>query len=230
MDYSEEELVVHWLQASKENVEKEEFWVGNVLPSTFTNYTALLPAVGIIDGFPFDQIHLDNPSIAQINHNANIWTQYGIYTVHAFPTYQATRFEHLASRFGLPYDTSITTSLDWGKQGFAIDWERTACNLRTLLQQITPGNASLVLYALDHYRWEAINILPSARNGVYYVSVDEYVEFLRQSYFDATAYLFPKDRNWCLLTVEDSNFPILAANFRPESAVETLPLNLTSCV
>jgi hypothetical protein len=230
MDYSEAELIVEWLQASKENIENEEFRVGNLLPATFTNYTALLPAVGIIDGFPFDQIHLHNPSIAQLNHNAYIWRQYGIYTVHATPTYQPTRFEHLASRFSLPYDASIITSLDWRKQGFAIDWERTTSNLRALLHQVTPGDALLVLYVLDYYRWEAINVLPSARNGVYHVSVDEYMEFLMQSYFDPTAYLFPKDKSWCLLTVEDGSFPILAANFEPESAVETLPLNPTSYV
>ncbi|RPD44571.1 hypothetical protein DNI29_20785 [Hymenobacter sediminis] len=231
MDYSTDLSVVDWLQINEERIYGNRFLqVTDLLPNLFATYTALLPSVGIIEGFPFEQVNLKNPSIAQLNKNAAIWAEYGIYNAQYTPTYTPTCFSDLATQFNLPYNNTLLARLEWQKRGFAIQWEQTASNLMNLLKAVAP-DSQLLLYVVDYYRWAAIDELPSADQVVYSITIAEYIEFITAASFDATCYLFPEDTSWCLVNVEDRSFPILGADWASSEAIssqsyiEKLPLS-----
>ncbi|NVO33038.1 hypothetical protein HW554_17660 [Hymenobacter sp. P5342] len=231
MNYSADLSAINWLKIGEQPVTKGQiFRVANALPNVFEAYTALLPAVGHIEGFPFDQVNLKNGSIAQLNENAAIWSKYGIHDAHRTPSYDPTSFRELANQFNLPYDVTLLNKLGWGKRGFAVDWIRTANSFRSLANVLAAASP-LSLYIEDYWRWgEGLNILPSADDVLYDVTTDEFVEFMTQSFFDASLYLFPEDKSWCLVNVEDCSVTVIgtdkatAVRISETYPLETMPL------
>ncbi|HEX8428054.1 hypothetical protein [Hymenobacter sp.] len=229
MKYTTDLSAINWLKPAFNTVGSGPVLkVSDMIPNIFASYTALLPAVGIIEGFPFDEINLQDSSITQLNKNAAIWEQYGTHSIHRVPNYTLTKFKDLADRFTIPYDLSMVKRLEWGKGGFANQNEFTAIKLTALLETLAIDN-QLLLYIEDYWRWEAVyQLLPSAEEVVYYVTIKEFIAFMEQSFFDATLYLFPPDLSWCLFNVEDGFCPIIGtseevgAAIRSESSLETL--------
>lgn len=212
MIYDTDLSVINWLEIDEERICKGSgLQVSEVLPGMFSVCIALLPAVTIIEGFPFEQIDLHNSSIAQLNTNAAIWKHYGVLSAHQTPVYTPVLFRDLAMKFDLPYDAHLLKRLEWRKQGFAIEWAQTASNLSSMLRALSQ-NALLRLYVIDYYRWSVLDQLPSPEQVVYSVTVEEFIGFLKSTSFDATLYLFPEDRSWCLTNVEDGSFPMLGIN------------------
>ncbi|RSK44574.1 hypothetical protein [Hymenobacter perfusus] len=213
MKYKADLTAINWLEIGEQPVIKGGlFRVANALPDVFEAYIALLPAIGLIEGFPFDQISLKDNSIAQTNQNAAIWGEYGIHDAHRTPDYKPTVFRELANQFKLPFDVTLLSRLDWGKRGFAIDWTRTANSLKALLNALATGN-DLSLYIEDYWRWAEIHeILPTTDEVLYEVNAEDFLGFMTQSFFDATLYLFPEDRSWCLVNIEDCNVMIIGTD------------------
>lgn len=220
MKYSSDLSIIDWLKPTISTHKNAPILkVKDVLPNIFSAYTALLPAVGIIQNFPFDEIDLQNSSIAQLNKNAAIWEQYGTHTIHRAPNYTPTTFKDLATQFGLPYELSMVRRLEWGKRGFASQPELTAGKLATLLHTLAADN-QLLLYIEDYWRWEAIyQLLPSANEVVYHVTVKEFIAFMEQSFFDATLYLFPPNLDWCLFNIEDGLCQVIGTSAEVEASI-----------
>ncbi|RAK70304.1 hypothetical protein DLM85_05525 [Hymenobacter edaphi] len=65
-------------------------------------------------------------------------------------------------------------------------------------------------------------VLPCEDEVLYRVTADEFVAFLQQAMFDATAYLFPDDRSWCLVNFEDGPAPIIGLSTASQVSVLTL--------
>lgn len=134
MNYTTDLSAVRWLNpAYYAGPAAEPLKVKHLLPPHYEQYLALLPAVGLIADFPFEQVRPDDASIAQLNRNVAIWTQHGVYTSNRSPDYQPTTFQQLAARFELPCDLSLTKRLPWAKRGFAVLDDPTAARLLQLL-------------------------------------------------------------------------------------------------
>lgn len=231
MIYDTDLSVINWLNVDEKRIYKGSgLQVSDVLPDIFSAGVALLPAVNIIEGFPFEQIDLHDSSIAQLNFNAAIWKHYGVLSAHQTPVYTPTLFRNLAMKFDLPYDAHLLKRLEWRKQGFAIEWAQTASNLSSMLRALCQ-NALLRLYVVDYYRWGIVDKLPSPEQVVYFVTVEEFIGFLESTSFDATFYLFPEDRSWCLINVENGSFLMFGTNqelkisIAIQSGIEILYLN-----
>jgi hypothetical protein len=224
MKYSTDLSTIDWLKPTLNTLRGAPISkVKDALPDIFAAYIALLPAVGIIEGFPFVEINLQDSSIAQLNKNAAIWERYGTHTIHRTPNYTLTKFKDLADQFNIPYDLSVIRQLEWGKRGFASQPERTASKLAALLETLST-DAQLLLYIQDYWRWEAVyQLLPCADEVIYHVSIKEFIAFMEQSFFDATLYLFPPDLSWCLFNVEDGLCPVIGVSAEVGAAITVEP-------
>lgn len=200
----------------------EALRVKHMLPESYEQYFELLPAVGILEDFPFEQVQPHSAAIDQINRNVAIWTRYGVYLAGRQPAYQPTTFRQLATQFGLSFDENLVRQLPWGKRGFATLNELTANRLRHLLQQLAPA-VRLTLYIEDYWRYGPMTgqLLPTDDEVLYRATAAGFVAFLQQASFDATAYLFPDDRSWCLVNREDGLGPILGCSAAAARAVAT---------
>ncbi|WP_400190623.1 hypothetical protein [Hymenobacter sp. B81] len=236
MEYTTDLEPVQWLkQNPAARAATEPLLVKHLLPERYPYIRALLPAVGIIEGFPFDQVKPDSSRIEQINRNVAIWTQHDVYRAGRTPVYQPTSFRQLAARFALPYNLDLLGKLLWRTLGFATLAEPTAAVLLDLLLQLAPAT-TLNLYVEDSWRWgpEFTPILPTDEEVLYRVTAREFIDFLQQAAFDATAYLFPDARNWCLVNVEDGLCPIIGGHADTEALIaahfrgEPLPLSAES--
>ncbi|GAB2939994.1 hypothetical protein GCM10027048_00270 [Hymenobacter coalescens] len=233
MEYTADLSTVRWLNpAYYFGPADEPLKVKHLIPVAYEQYLTLLPVVGIIADFPFGEVQPDSTAIDQINRNVAIWTQHGVYISDRTPHYQSTTFRQLAARFELPYDMSLVNRLPWGRRGFAILEEPSAARLRTLLNGLAAAT-KLNLYVEDYWRWgpQMHHVLPTDDEVLYRVTADEFVTFLQQAMFDATAYLFPDDRSWCLVNVEDGLAPIIGLSSVAQTRmvmpahVETMLLN-----
>ncbi|GGF06512.1 hypothetical protein [Hymenobacter cavernae] len=210
MDYTTDLSALKWLRGSvSDRSDIESLKVKHLLPNTYSAYIALLPSVGIIDGFPFNEVDPNTISIEQINANVKVWNEYGIYSFNSTPNYSKTRFSKLAKMFELPYDLSMQRTLPWRKRGFAILEQDTLDNLRGILKQIFLTN-KVNLYIEDYWRWyEVYNLLPHSKEVIYRANIDEFIHFFSTSFFDASLYLLPDDRSWCLMNIENGFCPVI---------------------
>ncbi|WP_324678610.1 hypothetical protein [Hymenobacter sp. GOD-10R] len=213
MDYTTDLSALEWLRGSvSDRSDTESLKVKHLLPNTYSAYIALLPSVGIIDGFPFNKVDPNAISIGQINANVRVWNEYGIYSSNSTPNYSKTSFSDLAKLFELPYSMSMQKTLPWGKRGFSILEQDTLYNLRGILNQVFPNN-KVNLYLEDYWRWyEVYNLLPHSEEVIYKVTIDEFIHFFSKSFFDASLHLFSDDRSWCLVNMEDGFCPIIGIN------------------
>ena len=222
MDYATDLSPIRWLNLQAPvRPAGEPLRLKHLLPESYHGYWALLPTVGILEAFPFEQVNPDSPDVGQINHNVAIWNQVGVYQWGNSPTYQRTSFRQLSAQFALPYDVSLVRKLPWGKRGFATLDEPTAAGLLVLLRELAP-EASLNLYVEDYWRWgpQLNQLLPTDEDVVYRVSPEEFVSFLQGARFDASAYLFPDDQSWCLVTVEDGLCPFIGVSEKAEAVIQ----------
>ena len=82
--------------------------------------------------------------------------------------------------------------------------EKIIASLSILLNEI-PESENLILYWEDYYRF-------NLDCSLFRVSKEEYIDEMKNTRFDATAYLYPESRSWCLVNLEDLGFNILAFN------------------
>lgn len=61
------------------------------------------------------------------------------------------------------------------------------------------------MYWDDYYRF-------NLNDNLFRVSKEEYIDEMKNTGFDASAYLYSESKNWCLVNLEDLGFNILAFN------------------
>lgn len=185
----------------------------NFLPPTFDNYIAILWTPGLIDNFPFDKINQPPDTIEQINTNVQVWRQFNIFlNEENDEAYRPTTFVELSSLFGKPYNRTIIKSLPWQSQGFKNLFKQTRQRLEIIVNALSNGT-ELNIYIEDYWRWaEVYNLLPSSEDIAYKISCDEFLDLMDKTSYDANLYLYPVNKSWCLINIEDLGYNILAYN------------------
>jgi hypothetical protein len=206
--------------AAKEWLTKHINWRRTTEPPTvkdclppFDNYLAILWVPGIVDNFPFDKIVEPPITIEQINTNVAIRRQFNLFlNEESDQPYRETTFQELAKHFNKPYNRQIIYSLRWETKGIKTLFRQTRQRLEKLINELS-GNETLYAYIEDHWRWfNVYNVMPAISDSVYQTTADEYLEFMDKSFYDANIYLYPENKSWCLLNLEDLSYNILGYN------------------
>lgn len=179
--------------------------VSNFLPK-FDNYIGLTWKVGIIENFPFKDFIKDAKSEIEIKNNREIWHKFP----QAFDDSSELGFteiptKELFEKFQIPYhDYKNDHKFPWSTRAIRVLEEKIIASLSILLNEI-PESENLILYWDDYYRFDL-------DCSLFRVSKEEYINEMKNTRFDATAYLYPESRSWCLVNLEDLGFNILAFN------------------
>lgn len=189
--------------------------VSHFLPK-FDYYFGLTWKVGIIEDFPFNDFIKNAKSQAEIKINREIW--------HKFPEVfnedQETGFveveaKKLFRKFKIPYHHYKNDGkLPWNTKAIKTLESKIIENLSFILD-IIPENENLTLYWEDYYRY-------NVENNLFKISKEEFLIVLQNTGFDASIYLYPESKNWCLVNLEDLGFNILAFNNEIKPQMEFL--------
>ena len=200
----------------------------NFFPPIFDNYIAVLWTPGIIDNFPFDKIVQPPDTIEQTNNNVAVWRQFKIFlNQENDEPYRPTTFSELASLFKITHNRQIINSLPWQTEGIKTLFKPTRQRLEKIITALLQDN-ELNIYFEDYWRWASVyNLLPSDEGVVYKITVSDFMDFMDKSFYDASLYLYPQSKNWCLLNLEDLGYNILAFNNNLADIVAQLNLQDT---
>jgi hypothetical protein len=188
------------------------------LPRIFDQYFLIGWNWGIIENFPFDEFPEASITIAQINERVSILRRFGLFLCDdAAHLYTPVSIKALAERFQVPYSINTLNHIKKtpGITGLS---GRTA---ETLLQLVTAlaAHEPLFLYLADDsssfLTWE-----PHFGTENQIQQASDYIRFLELSGFDETAYLFPQNKDWCLVTIEGYEHIILAINRNKTAALQ----------
>jgi hypothetical protein len=196
----------------------------NFFPTDFDNYLAILWTPGIIDNFPFNEIVVPPDTIEQTNKNIEIWGNFNVLNEGKDNVYRPTTFKEISERFDLTYDRNIIYNIDWSTRGITTLLSKTRTILNRIINSLR-NNDTLNLYVEDYWRWTSVySLLPIDKEVTYNVTVEEFMKFMDDTFFDANAYLFPDDKSWCLINLEDLNFSVIAFNNQHLDTVNNLNL------
>ena len=185
--------------------------LSNFLPPIFDNYIAVLGTPGLIDNFPFDKIKQPSNTIEQINTNVEIWKQFKIYTHDSSDDfYRPTTYAELSSIFNLQYDIDVIKFLPWKTQGIKTLISETTQRLDRIVSALSIGE-ELNIFMEDYWRFLALDeLFPYSENAAYKLSQNEYFDLMKRTGYDSTMYLYPTNKSWCLVNIEDLEYNILA--------------------
>ena len=196
----------------------------NFFPSDFDNYLAILGTPGIIDNFPFNEIVFPPNTIDQTNKNIEIWKSFNVLNDAKDNVYRPTTWKEISEKFDLLYDRSIIDKLDWSTRGITTLLSKTKPILNRIINSLT-SNETVNLYVEDYWRWTSIYaLLPVDKEVTYKVTAEEFLKFMDDTFSDANAYLFPDDKSWCLINLEDLSFSVFAFNNKHWDIVNNLKL------
>lgn len=179
--------------------------VSNLLPK-FDNYIGLTWKVGIIENFPFKDFIEDAKSEIEIKNNRAIWNKFPqTFDDSSDSGFTEIPTKELFKKFEIPYhDYKNDGKFPWNTRVIRILEEKIKENLSIVLSEI-PENENLILYWDDYHRF-------NLDDKLFRVSKEEYIDEMKNTRFDANAYLFPENKCWCLVNLEDLGFNILAFN------------------
>lgn len=178
--------------------------VSNFLPK-FDNYVGIMWKVGIIEDFPFEDFIENAKSEKEIKNNRLIWFNFPQAFNDSETGFTEIETEELFKKFKIPFhDYKNDGKLPWNTRAIRVLESKIADSLTKILNNISE-NDELILYWNDYYRF-------NIDHKLFKVSKEEYIEQMKQTGFDATAYLYPESRNWCLVNLEDLGYNILAFN------------------
>jgi len=189
--------------------------VSNFLPK-FDNYIGLTWKVGIIENFPFKDFIKDAKSEIEIKNNREIWHKFP----QAFDDSSELGFteiptKKLFEKFQIPYhDYKNDGKFPWSTRAIRILESKIKETLSLILEKI-PENENLIMYWEDNYRY-------NIEDNLFNISREEYLKEMQDTRFDASIYLYPESKNWCLVNLEDLGFNILAFNDVIKSQMEFL--------
>ena len=195
----------------------------NFFPSDYDNYLAILWTPGIIDNFPFTEIIVPPDTIEQTNKNIEIWRTFNVLNDAEDDIYRPTTFKEISKKFNMHYDRNIIHKVDYSTRGLTTLLSRTKITLERIIKSLS--NNTLNLFVEDYWRWTTVySLLPVDKDVTYKVSEEEFMKFMDDTFYDANAYLFPDDKSWCLINLEDLNFSMLAFNHKHLDTVNNLNL------
>lgn len=195
----------HWIEIStKLKKDLSPLRVSNFLPK-FDNYVGLTWKVGIIENFPFHDFIEDAWSEMEIKNNRLIWNNFPQTFNDSENGFTEIPTPELFKKFDIPYhDYKNDGKFPWHTRAIKVLDSKIVESLSRLLNKI-PENENLILYWEDHYRFDVDDKL-------FKVSKEEFIEEVEKTKFDASMFLYPESKNWCLVNLEDLAFNILAFN------------------
>jgi hypothetical protein len=179
--------------------------VSNFLPK-FDNYVGLTWKIGIIENFPFSDFIANAKSEAEIKNNREIWNCHPqAFNENAESQFVEISTEEALRRFKIPYhEYKNDGKLPWNTRAIRILESKIIESLSLIVDKI-PENKNLILYWEDYYRY-------NIEDNLFKISKEEFLKEIEDTGFDASLYLYPESKNWCLINLEDLGFNILAFN------------------
>lgn len=168
----------------------------------FDYYIGISWKVGIVENFPFEDFIKDAKSQLDIKNNRQIWHKFPQVFDDSDEGFSEISTQQLFKKFKVPYhDYKNDHKLPWNTRAIKILENKIVENLTFLLDEI-PESEELILYWEDYYRFDI-------DGDTFQISKDEFITELQKTGFDATMYLYPMSKKWCLINLEDLCFNIL---------------------
>ncbi|MCC7027968.1 MAG: hypothetical protein IT265_13475 [Saprospiraceae bacterium] len=190
----------NWIKRFYEHRKEGETWisVSDTIPNEFDDYFLIHWNVGIVENFPFDDFPENNDTIEQTNKRIRIAREFGLFlNPNEDELFEQTTIERIAEKFKVDYDYNVLNKI---KQTPAIKIleKPSKEDLKSMLHKLSK-NESLNFFIEDIFRYP---IDDKPKQEMVNVSIDEYFKWQEDFYFDYCTYLFPEDKNWCIMTSE----------------------------
>ena len=220
--------IIGWLESSIEysRIKSNSLKISNFLPK-FDHYIGIVWKIGIIRNFPFKSFISEATTVDEINNNVNIWNTYPQIYQNSENGFTEINRKKLFKMFNIQYhEYKNDFNLPWNSRAIRVLQRKIVEDLSILIDEINQKN-ELFLYWEDYYRF-------GIEDNLFKITKDEYLHKLEETRFDVNFYLFPENRNWCLVNLEDLGFNIFAYNsvikndLKSFSKIETFDLTSES--
>lgn len=197
-----------WLEDFfKNRVPDRSLVLSSLLPSVFDRYFIIEQNYGIIDDFPFDEYPEDKEQIASLNKRHDIERQFGLFLNYDNEDlYRPVSIRELASIFNVKYSKDTVSEIK-PTPGVACLPGKSRAIFERLVTLLVDGECRL--YIQDAHRYPT-SVKYAQKNTI--LSGDDYMSFVDEMGLDYCSYLFPVDRQWCLVSFEDVDNPVLTCN------------------
>ena len=198
--------LIDWIESAIDysNIKSNSLRISNFLPK-FDHYIGITWKVGVIKDFPFEQLVSNPVTVEEINNNAKIWRSFPQIYGYSENGFKEIDTKELFKMFNIPYhEYKNDNKLPWNSRAIRILERKIIENLSTLLNEISDKN-DLLLYWEDYYRY-------GIEDKLFKITIDEFLTELQETGFDSSLYLFPENKDWCLVNLEDLGFNIFAFN------------------
>jgi len=177
-----------------------------MIPKEFDKYFLIHENCGIIDEYPFGDLHVGAGEQQQEN-RYKLERYYDLLLRNSGNLerlYRPISMKELAVRFKTDYSVHMLDAIKYS-QGISTLWDRTVENLKKFIQHVR-NQERLNLYVADYHRYP--KAWPDERDEetkerTEIEDIQQYIDFQEKSSKDACSYLFEKDHSWCLATFED---------------------------
>ena len=177
----------------------------NFIPNSFDNYLGIIWNIEIIKDFPF-QNFIENPeSEEEIKNNRLIWNKFPSIFKNSYENFSEISTRELFLKFKIPYDYYKNDGkLPWHTKAIKVNFDKLNTNLWESLRGLESGE-ELNVYWEDYYRFEL-------EDKYFKGSLKEFLKELEESGYDASVYIFPNNKEWCFINLEDLGFNVIAFN------------------
>ncbi|GAB5554531.1 MAG: hypothetical protein Sapg2KO_41220 [Saprospiraceae bacterium] len=178
-----------WIKSFYEHREEGGTWisVSDIIPNEFDDYFLIHWNVGIIENFPFDDFPEKNETIEETNKRIRIKREFGLFlNPNEDELFEQTTLKRIAETFKVEYDYNVLNKI---KQTPAIKiLEKPSIeNLKSMLQKLSM-NENLNFFVEDIFRYP---IDDKPVQEMENISIDKYLKWQEDFYFDYCTYLFP---------------------------------------
>lgn len=212
-----------WLaEARSKRLTEKPLKIQHLIPAVFDNYMIILWPVGVIDDFPFCNVITQTASIEQLNRNIEIWSAFNILYVADETKYRPSSYKKLSDLFKLSYDRNIYKEIDWQQRGIMTLLGDTEKTLYGIIEALKDSDL-LNLIVEGSGRWESLNSFRwSGPELAHQITTADYLQFMKDTFYDSDSYLFPHDKSWCLVSFEDLELSLLGVNQLHVRTIEDL--------
>ncbi|OWK74502.1 hypothetical protein CBW16_03590 [Flavobacteriaceae bacterium JJC] len=205
-----------WLESAIDyyTIKDNSLKISNFLPK-FDYYVGIKWKVGIIEDFPFEDIIAKAESPNDLNSNRRIWRKFSQIYEDSDSGFTEIGSKELFEKFEIPFhEYKNDHRLPWNSRAIRVLDSKILESLSSLVNHL-PEVSNLYLYWEDYYRY-------GLEDKLFKVSTEEFLNEIRETGYDASVYLFPESKNWCLMNLEDLGFNIFAFNENINIKIESL--------
>ena len=198
--------LIDWLESAIDyyEIKGHPLKISNFLPN-FDHYIGIKWKVGIIKDFPFEDIITKAESPNELNHNRRIWQKFPQIYEDSDNGFTEIESKELFNKFKIPFhEYKNDYKLPWNSRAIRVLDSEIFQSLSLIVNHL-PEKDSLFLYWEDYYRY-------GLEDKLFKVSAEEFLSEMQETRYDASIYLFPESKNWCLINLEDLGFNIFAFN------------------